>query len=198
MGKEYNEIFKMPGAYHSSFNSLEGVSELAGFPILPLKTRGTAAGQLTRGPAPLVEASSEGGEEDLVDEAIKLFRPNVMFRNFEINGGGDRVLVYLLLFTHQCLKKIEKKPVKAEAVKELMQLAQGAHFIPGDSGWPLGSIIAAPKTQSEADQLRLYFKQLREALVPRLLEKVFGNSGDAINKHWLMFAKRKFMGKEFF
>jgi actin related protein 2/3 complex, subunit 3 len=186
----------MPGAYHSSFNSSEGLSEISGFPILSLKTRGTSAGQLTRGPATLIEGSNE--EDDIIDEALKLFRPNVMFRNFEINGGGDKILVYLLLFTHQCLKRIEKKPIKAEAVKELMQLAQGAHFIPGDSGWPLGTIIAAPKTQSESDQLRLYFKQLREALVPRLLERVFSSGESAVvNKHWLMFAKRKFMGKEF-
>jgi hypothetical protein len=36
-----------------------------------------------------------------VDEAIRLFRANVMFRNFEVLGGGDRVLVYLTLFIHQ-------------------------------------------------------------------------------------------------
>jgi hypothetical protein len=40
-------------------------------------------------------------EEDIVDEALRLFRANMLFRNFEVLGGGDRVLVYLTLFIHQ-------------------------------------------------------------------------------------------------
>jgi hypothetical protein len=40
-------------------------------------------------------------DEDIVDEALRLFRANVLFRNFEVQGGGDRVLVYLTLFIHQ-------------------------------------------------------------------------------------------------
>ena len=189
----------MPGAYHSAFNGLGGdVAELSGFPLLPLKSRGTAAGQVTRAPATLLEGpAAAGAEDDLVDEALRLFRPNVLFRNFEICGGGDRVLVYLLLFTHQCLRRIEKKPVRADALRDLQQLAQGAHFIPGDAGWPLGGVMAAPKSAAEAEQLRLYFRQMREALVPRLIEKVFSGADGALNKHWLMFSKRKFMGKEF-
>jgi len=40
-------------------------------------------------------------DDDVVDEAIRLFRANVLFRNFEVQGGGDRILVYLTLFIHQ-------------------------------------------------------------------------------------------------
>jgi hypothetical protein len=103
-----------------------------------------------------------------------------------------------LLFTHQCLKRIEKKPVKAEAVKELMQLAQGAHFIPGDSGWPLGTIIAAPKTQSPKVTNCVFILNNYGSFGSKASRKGLWSSGEsAINKHWLMFAKRKFMGKEF-
>jgi actin related protein 2/3 complex subunit 3 len=135
-------------------------------------------------------------EDDVVDEAIRLFRANVLFRNFEVQGGADRVLVYLTLFIHQCLKRVEKKPNKAEALRELSTLAQGAHYIPGDPGWPLGQVMPLPKSASEAESLRLYFRQLREGLVPRLVERLYLEDGSP-NRHWMAYAKRKFMGKEF-
>ena len=36
-----------------------------------------------------------------MDEALALFRANVLFRNFEVQGHGDRVLIYLTLLIHQ-------------------------------------------------------------------------------------------------
>lgn len=158
--------------------------------------------------------------EDIVDEALVLFRANILFRNFEPQGGGDRVLMYLLLFiaqvsttaadarSHgdvslnvcnvQCLKKVEKKG-KDDAARELNALATGQHFIPGDNGWPLGSLLPIPKTGADQETLRSYFRQLREALVIRLIDRLYGGEGAtaAPNKHWMMFSKRKFMGKEF-
>ena len=41
---------------------------------------------------------------DIVDEAIDLFRANSLFRNFEIKGGADRALIYLILFISDCLR----------------------------------------------------------------------------------------------
>ncbi len=78
-------------AYHSAFNDAPPTSEVCGCPIFPLKTR-------ARGPAPLLDASSE--HEDIVEEALRLFRANVLFRNFELKGGADKVLIYLTLFIH--------------------------------------------------------------------------------------------------
>lgn len=60
--------------------------------MLPLKTR-------LRGPAPCLDPAS--AEEDQIDEAIKLFRANVLFRNFEVLGAADRTLIYLTLSIHQ-------------------------------------------------------------------------------------------------
>ena len=51
-----------------------------------------------RGPAPAVDG---GAEDDQIDEAIRLFRANVLFRNFEVLGPADRTLIYLTLFIHQ-------------------------------------------------------------------------------------------------
>lgn len=147
----------------------------------------------------------------------------MLFRNFEVKGGGDRVLIYLSLFIHQVLKRAEKVPTKAEALRQIMPLASGSHVMPGEAAWPLGTLLPAAKSSSEigklvslsvisagaasttcpwlavyffAETLRAFFKQLREALVARLLERIYNADGTP-NRHWLLFAKRKFLGKEF-
>ena len=57
-------------AYHSAFNTGEAESaQVCGLSMLPLKTR-------VRGPAPCIEAAAAG--EDAVDEALRLFRANVL------------------------------------------------------------------------------------------------------------------------
>ncbi len=47
-------------------------------------------------------------QEDIIDETLNFFRANVLFRNFDVRGGADRTLIYLTLYTHQCLLKCEK------------------------------------------------------------------------------------------
>lgn len=61
-------------------------------------------------------------QPDIIDESLALFRPNSLFRNFEIKGPADRVLIYLILFIGDCLGKI----------------AQGASLWLGSPslGWP--------------------------------------------------------------
>ena len=39
-----------------------------------------------------------GDYEDIVEEALNLFRGNVYFANFEIRGPADRLLVVLTLY----------------------------------------------------------------------------------------------------
>ena len=41
---------------------------------------------------------------DVVDEAISFFRANVLFRNFEVKGPTDKLLLYLTLYISACLK----------------------------------------------------------------------------------------------
>ena len=49
--------------------------------------------------------SSNG--EDIIDEAFKVFRINVLFKNFEIRCPGDKVLVYLLVLISHLFKSTE-------------------------------------------------------------------------------------------
>ena len=113
-----------------------------------------------------------------------------------MQGAGDRTLIYLTLVIHQFIKKVEKAANKAEALHILAPIAASAHHMPGEPGWPLGPLIAQPRSVAEGDALKGYLKQLREALAPRLLERVFNADGTP-NKFWMMFSKRKFLNKEF-
>lgn len=97
-------------AYNSIFNSEPTPHLIGSFPILPLRTR-------TRGPAytlPLLDPplppsqSPEPDSEsyDALDEVLALFRANTFFRNFEIQGHADRLLIYGILWVSECLGKI--------------------------------------------------------------------------------------------
>ena len=50
--------------------------------------------------------TADPNREDIITEAINLFRANSLFRNFEIKGAADRVLIYLILFIGDVLTKI--------------------------------------------------------------------------------------------
>jgi hypothetical protein len=52
------------------------------------------------------------GEDTIVDEALALFRVQVMFKSFKPQGDADHTLMYLTVFIQHCLRDIglyEKK-----------------------------------------------------------------------------------------
>ena len=71
-------------AYHSKIDGA-GADEACGCALLPLKTK-------LRGPAPA--APPEG--DDIIDETIKYFRPNCLFRNFDVSKSGKLTVDELL------------------------------------------------------------------------------------------------------
>lgn len=90
--------------------------------MLPLRTR-------TRGPAQQLprlpdngevkEMSIEPGHEsyDPVDEILALFRANTFFRNFEVKGPADRLLIYGTLFVQEVLGKLKSNMNRREGEK---------------------------------------------------------------------------------
>jgi len=48
------------------------------------------------------------GKVDIIDETLKYFRINVLFKNYEIKGNADVLLFYLTVYTGYCLKKLKK------------------------------------------------------------------------------------------
>lgn len=133
------------------------------------------------------------GDEDLIDEALKFYRANVLFASYDVKGGADRVMIFVTLYISQCLIRMQKAGNKASGNKILFDLAKEKFPLPGESGWPLGGHILAPKNRTDEDLCRNYMKQLREETGIRLLERLYQHSEDAPDKFWMGFSKRKFM-----
>ncbi|KAI6251372.1 Actin-related protein 2/3 complex subunit 3 [Erysiphe necator] len=188
-------------AYNSIFNedsSHQTTQNIGKFPLLPLRTR-------VRGPAftlPLCDLpahlSPDPNDEsyDVLDEVLSLFRANTFFRNFEIQGPADRLLVYGILWISECLSKIRGSMNVREAQKEIQNIALDVNFsIPGDPSFPLNQLFNSPSSPQEAETLRQYLCQLRQELASRLLARIYAEGPDKPSKWWLSFSKRKFMGK---
>uniref|UniRef100_A0A914MJR4 Actin-related protein 2/3 complex subunit 3 n=1 Tax=Meloidogyne incognita TaxID=6306 RepID=A0A914MJR4_MELIC len=185
-------------AFHSKFNlDADNVDQkspqslVGNMAILPLRTS-------FRGPATRIDDSTY---EDVIDEALLYFRPNVFFRNFEIKGPADRTLIYLFLYITECLKRIlhQKIVQKLQASKELTTLAIDSRRgfpIPGEQAFPFPSLFKPPANSQDEEIMRNYLQQLRQEMGVRLLERIFPNPDGMPSKWWLCFAKRRFMDKQ--
>ncbi|KAJ1336357.1 hypothetical protein BSLG_007141 [Batrachochytrium salamandrivorans] len=149
--------------------------------LLPFKTK-------NRGPAP---PPVDPTADDVIDEAISLYRANSFFRNFEIKGGADRVLIYVMLYIQECLGKLTKLPGLVEGQKVLATHAVLNFSIPGDSNFPLNAMYERPQSKADADLLRQYLTQLRQEVSGRLVQRIYED--DKPSKWWMCFSKRKFM-----
>ena len=136
---------------------------------------------------------------------MALYRANSLFRNFEIKGIADRVLIYLTLYIQECLGKLSKLPNVAEASKILATHAVSNFAIPGDATFPLNAMFERPSTRADAgnflwyscylrflELMKQYLTQLRQEVSIRLLSRIFED--DKPSKWWMCFSKRKFMG----
>lgn len=163
-------------AYHSVFLDEPNQQLIGNFALPPLRTR-------TRGPAqqlpPLTDVTELDVEAshasyDPLDEVLALFRANTFFRNFEIKGPADRVLIYGILFVTEALNKIRPGMGRRDAEKSVMNVALDTNFaIPGDAGFPLNQAFEPPKDRNEAEVLRQYVGQMRQELAMRLLNRVY-------------------------
>ncbi|GIL55664.1 hypothetical protein Vafri_11209 [Volvox africanus] len=189
-------------AYHSRFNdSADRYRLCCGCLLVPLNVPNS-------GIATLVDA--DGATLDPVDEAIELFRPNSLFRSFDIRGPGDKLLVYLILFINSCLRRLtERKPVpnREEARTLIFALAHDRFPLPGQAGFPHGALMVPPANKEEEEAMRSYLRQCREEAGRRLVDRLYTvpGSGSASNdgavaaavpnKHWLAFANRRFLDR---
>lgn len=83
----------------------------------------------------------ESDSYDALDEVLSLFRANTFFRNFEIQGPADRLLIYGILFVSECLGKIKPSADARAAGKEVMNIALDTNFaVPGDPAFPLNQV----------------------------------------------------------
>lgn len=109
--------------------------------------------------------TADPNEADIIDETLDLFRANSLFRNFEIKGGADRLLIVLILFVSDCLAKIQattqkagankSPPTEIEAGKLLNTLAVEQFPLPGEAGFPLNAHYQAPASRVDSGELVL-------------------------------------------
>ncbi|CAI5760767.1 unnamed protein product [Candida verbasci] len=176
-------------AYHSTFLAEDSQDRVIGnLSLLPIHTK-------YRGPAYEPSESTDGSNYDIIDEILDLFRANSFFKNFEIKGNADRLLIYGILFISDCLNKLNKFTNYKEAVRVLNNLSLDNFSLPGDIGFPLNSLYLPPKTKNEQDLLRSYLQQFRQELSDRLLKRIYKDDENVPSKYWMGFQKRRFMNK---
>merc|ERR1712159_54593 len=140
-----------------------------------------------------VAPQMEGLDEDIVDEAIDKFKANVMFKSFKPEGPADLTHLYLLLFIHQCIQRLEKCENKRKGQEALNELLSNSVAVPFDSSFPVSALYTQDNAQ-RGDTVK-YFGQLRKQVTVRLVDLVFPVETEPGSKWWLCFAKRSFLKK---
>jgi hypothetical protein len=82
-------------ALHSQFKEPNKYRMACGLPLIPFKTKLEGPGS---------SGFQAINDEDIIDEAFRVFRINVLFKNYEIKCPGDKVLVYLLVLISHLFK----------------------------------------------------------------------------------------------
>lgn len=170
-------------AYHSTFLGAASERVVGNIVLLPIHTS-------YRGPS-----FPPTSEYDIVEETLDLFRANSFFKNFDIKGPADRLLIYGILFVSDCLSKLNARMAYREAVRVLNNLALDSFALPGDIKFPLNALYQAPATRNDADLLRGYLQQFRQELADRLLKRIYADDETVPSKYWLAFTRRRFMNK---
>jgi len=172
----------MPG-YHSEWNEANQPT-LCGMGVTPITTK-------FKGPAP---TNVPKDKPDIIDEALKFFKANVLFRNFELLGAADKTLVYLTLFISEALQKLGNQDIES-AKKEMYSLSIQEFWVPGHASWPLAGFTTAPASRAEQEQVRQWLAQLRQECGVRLCDLVFAKDKNKPDKWWMCFKTKKFMNK---
>ncbi|CDW77726.1 actin-related protein 2 3 complex subunit 3-like [Stylonychia lemnae] len=169
-------------SYHSAFNDESQFQSACGFALAPLRTK-------TSGPAPKMD---EG--EDIVDEAISQFRANILFKNYQVRGPADKVIIYLTVYIQKILETIAKSNNDQDAKRNVLALMNEAVPSPSAPGFFMGNLVLKGRGSGEEEKFRGYCKQLKEECAGRLMNILYNPQYGTMDlKFWLAFAKRKFL-----
>jgi actin related protein 2/3 complex subunit 3 len=175
-------------AYHSVYNDYT-YKTACGIPIMDFK--------IDR--SPIMDPGKlkdKPDELDIVDEALIKFRANVLFKNFQIKGDADRLLVYITVYISKCLE------VAAGYANDLEKTKQAFSKLADDAEWNLNYKAhflnnLTTNTPVEESGLQSYLKTVRKCVNYRMLYILYEAEWGTLDlKFWLGFAKRKFLGYE--
>ena len=111
-------------SYHSVFNKAEIHQKYCGIPVFEFKEKKTPTLDATK-----LKVDLKQIELDIIDEAIIYFRANVLFKNFNIDGDADKLLVYITVFIQKCLEKAND-PNPAKAKENMKKLVDQCEYVP--------------------------------------------------------------------
>merc|ERR1739848_694562 len=117
--------------------------------------------------------------EDIVDEALKSFRWNIFFKNYEVQGAADRVLCYLTLWIQKCLSISSQASGYQDAKRQLEAQSNADQPAPGHPNFCAGiqPLFTKASGQQEQETIKNYFKQLRQETVTRVLPLFYPDGG---------------------
>jgi actin related protein 2/3 complex subunit 3 len=174
-------------SYHSIFNQINYPS-MCGIPFIEISQKIPDL-DYNKLKLPLNEI-----DLDIIDEALIYFRANVLFKNFPIKGEADKLLVYITVFISKCLEVANnQEPEKAKIL--MKSLVDDCEWNPNYKNHFFNVLVTVqPK---EVGDLQLYLKQVRKEVVTRLSFILYDSDSKTLDlKHWLGFARKKFMGYE--
>ena len=65
-------------------------------------------------------------EKDVIDEAIELYRAQILFKNFRVKGPADKINVFLTSFIQKILQELQRheknKTKQLDVVKQIIAL----------------------------------------------------------------------------
>ena len=173
--------------YHSKFNG-ESATEACGIPLLPVTEKDSYN-------------NADTASHDIVDEAIHLFRARILFKNYKIKGGADKVIIYLTCFMQKLFEQMVRYPAKDAATAIANQICNDAAAINvGESSFFMNKLglLSANSPVAEKRQCSEYLKKLMKECSKRLLEYLFREGeGDMNRKFWVGLGKRPFLGQKF-
>jgi len=147
-------------AYHSQYNKEPDLRVMCGMAVLPIKTKYKGPAPRYQGPpgTPILHdfffcdfSRYATDQPDIIDEAISFFKANVLFRNYEVKGPADRVLVYLTLYISQAINQMVNQS-KGGAQKNMFNLAIQNFAVPGDKNFVLSGFVSNPANRAESGQ----------------------------------------------
>ncbi len=174
-------------SYHSVFNKAKINQKICGIPVFEFKEKKTP----TLDPSKLKVALNQI-ELDIIDEAIIYFRANVMFKNFNIDGDADKLIVYITVFSQKCLERAaDPNPNKAK--ENMRKLVEQCEYVAKSENF--FNVLVNKKEGGDMTSLQNYLRRIRKETVERLIYILFEDEKTKMDaKYWIALGKKKFMG----
>ncbi|KRX06319.1 ARP2/3 complex, 21kDa subunit (p21-Arc) [Pseudocohnilembus persalinus] len=173
-------------ATHSKFNDPN--NQACGLVIAPIKTNFKGPGQQVL----------DDSVQDIIDEAISAYRPNILFKNFDIKGNGDTFLIYMMVWITHVLNKIQNAQDPKSAEQIVNEICKDPVPKPNDAGYFMRGLLKDPKSATELEKYQLYIKQSRQELAHRLIDIIYTDGKQSFeSKFWFGLAKKNFMNLKY-